>query len=81
VAGTGLPAALPAAPPAPAAAPQPAAVPTVALVPQTPARSITPLASTFPLHRGGARGTYLALVGACLIGVVTVRIVVARGVR
>jgi hypothetical protein len=56
-------------------------VPTVALVPQTPARSITPLASTFPLHRGGARGTYLALVGACLIGVVTVRIVVARGVR
>jgi hypothetical protein len=63
----------------PAAAPQPAT--TVALLPQAPAREFTPLASTLHLHRGGTRGAYLALLGACLIGVVTVRIVVARGVR
>jgi hypothetical protein len=81
VAGTGLPAALPASPVA--AAPLPATVPqtlpTVALAPA--AHEFTPLASTFTLHRSGARGVYLALIGACLIGVVTVRIVVARGVR
>ncbi|HEY2832947.1 MAG TPA: choice-of-anchor P family protein [Sporichthyaceae bacterium] len=82
VAGTGLPAALPAAPVvAPAAAPLPGGVPTVALISQSPAREFTPLASTLALHRSGARGAYLALIGACLIGVVTVRIVVARGVR
>jgi hypothetical protein len=82
VAGTGLPAALPAAPvavaPLPATAPQ-----TLPLVALNPAAHDTfaPLASTFALHRGGVRGAYLALIGACLIGVGTVRIVLARGVR
>jgi hypothetical protein len=85
VAGVGLPAAFPAAP-APVAAPLPttasAPLPTVALVPQTPAHAeFTPLAATSPLRRGGAGGVFLALVGACLVGVVTVAVVVARGAR
>jgi hypothetical protein len=82
VAGVGLPAALPAAP-VPAMAPLPAnPLPTVALVPQTPARAVfAPLAASAPLRRGGAGGIFLALIGACLVGILTVAVVVARGVR
>ncbi len=39
------------------------------------------LAASRPLHRSGAAGLFLALIGACLIGVGTVRVVLARGVR
>jgi hypothetical protein len=84
VAGTGLPAELPAAP-VPVVAPlpvNPVPLPTVALTPQTPDRAVfTPLAASSPLRRGGAGGVFLALIGACLVGVITVGVVVARGVR
>lgn len=89
-AGAGLPASLPDAPSA-GAQTLPAAtggaagtVPTVAVVPGADKPALRSgyqrLAASRPLHRSGAAGLFLALIGACLIGVGTVRVVLARGV-